>query len=173
MQVELEIMLVELEKMQVELEQMQVELEQMQVELEQTQARLRVVPGGARENAGGARENAGGARENAGRQADLLSRATMRTLAREASTGEMGPPYPVEVARVQFPRLSAAWAAHWARRGLSKVCGLCRVLTPAEHCKTSLSGVRAQYAASARQAMQTAGCLRPMPCQWSSRTSPS
>ena len=66
----------------------------------------------------------------------------MRTLAREASTGEMGPPYPVEVARVQFPRLSAAWAAHWARRGLSKVCGLCRVLTPAEHCKTSLSGVK-------------------------------
>ena len=49
-----------------------------------------------------------------------------------------GPPYPAPVAEVQFPRISRNWARQWAKRGLSRVCTLCRVLTPAEHCKTKL-----------------------------------
>eukprot|EP00971_Amphidinium_carterae_P312554 6212369-Amphidinium_carterae.1 len=34
-----------------------------------------------------------------------------------------------------MPRVAQEWTRNWARRGLSKVCVLCQLLTPAAHCK--------------------------------------
>ena len=121
--------------------------------------------GGARENAGGARENAGGAREGSGRLAKPLSRRTVRALQAQASTSHMGPPYPVEMQHAQFTRISGTWARHWARRGLSKVCSLCRVLTPAEHCKTVLQNEEGSVCRKCleRDAVRALPAAAPMP----------
>eukprot|EP00971_Amphidinium_carterae_P243481 4835150-Amphidinium_carterae.1 len=36
-----------------------------------------------------------------------------------------------------MPRVAQEWTHNWARRGLSKVCALCQLLSPAAHCNSS------------------------------------
>ena len=47
-----------------------------------------------------------------------------------------------EYSQESAPRVQREWYHKWARRGLSRVCGLCKVLTPAAHCFVRLESLR-------------------------------